>query len=232
MAGFRRYALYFSPRPGAFVAQRMSTWLGVDTETGGIVCRSEFPDMTGDDVDRITSSPRYYGAHATLKAPFVLRENARENDLFDAVEALAFDLRPISLGQLEIAGIGHFLALVCPVQRADVNTLARRAVIDLDHLCAPLRQSELERRMALGLSKHQEDLLKRWGYPYIFDEYRFHITLTGLLEDGELDKVALTLRDHFTPEASRYVVIKDICVFGDPGDGAPFKLITRFPLGA
>ena len=30
-----------------------------------------------------------------------------------------------------------------------------------------------------GLSPRQDELLKRWGYPYVLEEWRFHLTLTG-----------------------------------------------------
>src|SRR5438445_432365 len=38
---------------------------------------------------------------------------------------------------------------------------------------------------ATGLSARQAELLARWGYPYVHDEFRFHMTLTGPIADDE-----------------------------------------------
>ena len=46
----------------------------------------------------------------------------------------------------------------------------------------PPGAAELERRRKAGLSAAQEKMLLRWGYPYVLDEFRFHLTLTGRLQ--------------------------------------------------
>ena len=38
-----------------------------------------------------------------------------------------------------------------------------------------------------GLTDRQEALLTQWGYPYVMEEFRFHITLTGALDPAHLD---------------------------------------------
>ncbi len=42
---------------------------------------------------------------------------------------------------------------------------------------------ELQRRRAANLTPRQEFLLMHWGYPYVLDEFRFHMTLTRRLPD-------------------------------------------------
>jgi hypothetical protein len=47
-------------------------------------------------------------------------------------------------------------------------------VSELDCFRAPLSEGEEQRRLAAGLSARQRELLNRWGYPYVFDQFRFH----------------------------------------------------------
>jgi hypothetical protein len=56
----------------------------------------------------------------------------------------------------------------------------------LDTFRAPLRREDRDRRLAAGLTDRQVGNLERWGYPYVFEEFRFHMTLTGRIEDAAL----------------------------------------------
>ena len=67
MHQMNRYAVYFSPRDGAF-AQRTAEWLGWNPETGHALPQ---PVLAGiGDPAGITKDPRRYGFHGTIRAPF------------------------------------------------------------------------------------------------------------------------------------------------------------------
>ena len=53
---------------------------------------------------------------------------------------------------------------------------------------APLSAADRERRIKAKLSPRQIELMDQWGYPYVLDEYRFHMTLTGALLDNMRDR--------------------------------------------
>lgn len=175
-----RYALYAVPDAawGDFGA----AWLGWDNRTGADADHLLIPGL---DLPAITARPRKYGFHATLKAPFRLDTSASLQDLRTSTKALCDDLPPVPLLSLQLSRLGRFFALTAPDEQTALMALAARAVSDLDHLRAPLSPSELARRRKSRLTPAQDALLEKWGYPFVMDAYRFHITLTGPVADPD-----------------------------------------------
>lgn len=99
----------------------------------------------------------------------------------------------------------------------------------LDPFRAPLTEAELARRRRSKLSARQEAHLTRYGYPYVLDQFRFHLTLTGAIEDGGPIAEALKARtEAFTRDPFE---IRELCLFGEHEDGR-FRIVERFPLSA
>ncbi len=227
-----RYAVYFAPAPDTALAALGRQWLGRDAEAG--VHLPPPPCMNGaaGRWELVTASPRRYGFHATLKAPFVLSSGRMPEDLRQAVCRLAVQCRVFELPGLRVAEIGSFLALVLDAPSTALSALADRCVAQLDGLRAPHSEAELARRRAAGLSERQLRYLERWGYPYVFDEYRFHMTLTGSIEDPkERDKLHALLADVFEPACRVPVAIGDLCIFVQAAADAPFVVQERLPFG-
>lgn len=212
-----RYAIYHCPdgELGDWGAQ----WLGWDVRRGEAL---EAP------APHLVRRPSRYGFHGTLKAPFRLAEGLGETRLKDAVDALAGRLEPVSL-RLELARIGGFLALV-PREASDgLAALAEATVTRLDAFRAPLTDKELARRNPAKLSAHQAALLTRWGYPYVLDEFRFHLTLTGPLPRAEFDAVRARLEGELGARLEAPYVIGSLCLCREDDDGR-FAMIERFAL--
>ncbi len=226
-----RYAVYFSPRPETGLASFGAGWLGWDAEHGVTVSRVVETVFDKDTVDRFTAAPRRYGFHGTLKPPFRLAEGKSFEDLHAAVSALAVDLSPIDMGLFQLKRIGRFLAIVPVEQREDLRELAARCVTELDEFRAPAPPTEIERRRKVGLSPHQDALLAKWGYPYVLDAFRFHLTLTSSLEARDLDRAEDSASTMLKPILGQSVFLSDLCLFGDPGGNQPFRLVERIPLG-
>lgn len=95
--------------------------------------------------------------------------------------------KPHSLGRSTgLPVIGHhphaldrYVALTPDVQSDALTGLATRCVERFDTFRAPLTMAERERRVAASLTPRQIALLERWGYPYAFDQFHFHMTLAG-----------------------------------------------------
>ena len=224
---FARYAVYFCPRPETALARFGREWLGYDCETGASLAR------TSDQLlESQISQPRRYGFHATLKPPFRLSEGRDCADLAAAVSDLAGDLQAFALNGLALKEIGTFLALVPREPSTALNELAFRCVRDLDALRAPLNNSEIAQKTANGLSPRQEHLLFTWGYPYVGDEFQFHMTLTGQLTQPEMRRAKAQVADLVVQFEHTAVEIADLCICGDPGDKGPFRVIKRIPLKA
>ena len=224
MDHYRRYALYYTPPYGDF-ADFGAAWLGWDAFRGWEVPQ---PKLPGLDLPAITAEPRRYGFHATLKAPFRLADDRTEIGLIRAVGALARQLRPVTLPGLALTRIGPFLALTPEGDPAALNALAAQAVEALDAFRAPLTEAEIARRNPDRLSPRQRALLDAWGYPYVFDEFQFHMTLTGALDDATLDRVSAALRPrlHVVP---RPFTLGVLTLVGEREDGR-FRILNRAPL--
>ena len=227
-----RYALYYAPRAEEGLAVAAGQWLRANPEPG----RGRLPiAISGVAPERhaeITADPRLYGFHGTLKAPIALTDGVSEPEFIDAVGRFASGLRSITVASMVLGELGDFLALVPASPCADLQHLADLCVVEFDEFRRPADEAELARRRSAGLSLRQEELLVRWGYPYVLEEWRFHLTLTGRIADPpERAAVAAALRRHFGGFIDRPLQIRDLCVFRQSGPGRPFTVLARFRLG-
>lgn len=230
MISASRYAVYYAPPQASPLALFADAWLGWDPAAGREVTHPAAPPLTDADVARVTVTPRRYGFHGTLKAPFRLADGIVYDDLLTAVAGLAATQRPVTLPGLALSSLGPFIALTPTGDQRALENLAERVVVDLDHLRAPLNESELARRRYSPLTPRQDAMLQRWGYPYALAEFRFHLTLTGALSAKDGERTMTALRPLVAPFETERFKIVDLCVFADPGDGANFRLVERLPL--
>ena len=222
----KRYAVYFAPRPGAF-ADRAAAWLGRDAVNGKAL---EQPFLPGVPAPQgITVDPRRYGFHGTIRAPFRLVEGLDVKGVEAGVAALAARLAPVECDGLRLENLQGFLALTPEGNEAALPDFAAAVVEATEAFRAPLTAAEIARRKPESLSPRQRTLLELWGYPYVMEEFRFHLTLTDCLEADQVDAVALALRDHFAPVLPTPFVIEDLCLFGED-DAGLFHLLHRYAL--
>lgn len=223
----KRFAVYYAPRQGAFAA-RTAAWLGWDAASGREVAQPALPGLPRPAAE-ITRDPRKYGFHGTIRAPFRLGEGVSPDDAVMAVEALAAQLAPVTCEGLRIEDVEGFLALIPQGCEDALQALAAAVVKDTDPLRAPLTEEEIARRKPGRLSPRQRELLHRWGYPFVMEEFQFHLTLTDKLPQDQRGPVAAILRDHLSPVLPRPFTIEDLCLFGEDTQGR-FHLLHRAPL--
>jgi putative phosphonate metabolism protein len=226
-----RYALYFTPPRDHPLTVACSGWLGRDAFTGAKLAISGRPGLGTAELSNWTAEPRRYGFHATLVAPFRLGSDFGERDVLRAAEAVAGSCAPLAIS-LEIARLGDFLALVPAPPSAEAEILASSAVDRFDLLRAALTDSEITRRKPERLSERQRAYLLRHGYPYVKEEFRFHMTLTGPVTENEAERIELVLRDIFSPLLTSPIEIDAIAVFVEPEVGAAFTIHSVHRLGA
>lgn len=189
MIEYSRYAIYFMPRQGDPLHEFGRNWFGYDPMTGESLTPKPLPGWSLEEHEALIETPKKYGLHATLKAPFRLADGVTEADLLREVAALAERIGPVDLGPLELKKIGSFLALCPTADQGPINALAAACVTELDHLRAPLTEAEIARRNPDKLSNRQRELLDEWGYPYVLEEFRFHVTVSGSLPKDQQDAV-------------------------------------------
>lgn len=227
MDGYRRYAIYAAPKGALW--DWASGWLGWNAATWA---ESPHPELSGlpCSVAELTGTPRKYGFHATIKPPFHLARGAVAQDLHWAMEALALRLSPVTLDGLRLDGMGgRFLALVPDGDTADLMQLAATVVEALDAFRAPPDASEIARRNPDALTEQERGHLERWGYPYVFDTFRFHMTLTGELDDARIGAVEAVLAPALAPLLPTPYLIDNLCLFGEGPDGR-FRILHRYAL--
>lgn len=225
-----RYAVYYAPPADSPLARLGAAWLGRDADRA---CRVEQPAVDGlsrDRLKRLTAAPRRYGFHATLKAPFELAPCVAVEDLTWALGSLAAKLAPVTLPGLRLSRIARFLALTLEADCPELQALAASCVSSLDPFRAALSDADLLKRRSSGLSEAQMRLLQRWGYPYVMEAFRFHMTLTGKAPPSETETLTAFLETYFGPELGRPLIIDELSLFEQPSRHRPFRRIAVFPL--
>lgn len=226
MEQMKRFAVYYAPAAGDF-ADRAAAWLGRDARTGAAVAHPAL----GLSLDALTRDPRRYGFHGTIKPPFRLAEGRTASGLHLELDLLARRLAPVSMPGLRLTRIGGFLALVPEGDAAALGAFAAQVVEGIDAFRAPLNAAEVARRRPERLSPRQRELLDLWGYPYVMEEFRFHLTLTDRLEGDLAARAEQAAADWFTPVLPEPFVVAELCLFGEAEDGA-FRLLHRYALSA
>jgi hypothetical protein len=214
------------------LAVAASQWLGRNAETGQSRPLKSVSSFTAERLAELTAEPRLYGFHGTLKAPIVLADGVGERDLLAAVGNFAIGRRSVVVPSMTLTRLSDFMALVPSQPSVELQDLADSCVIEFDEFRQPADEAELVRRRGAGLSPRQDELLLRWGYPYVLEEWRFHLSLTGRLTDeGERSAITDLLRRQFMGFIDRPLTVRDLCVFRQPAPERPFTALARFALG-
>lgn len=216
-----RYAIYFVPPLSSALARFGETWFADDL---GARC-----GLPAERAAALTESARMYGFHGTLKPPMRLRSSQSPGALSDALHRFCNDRERFEVAPLEVARLSGFLALRPSAPAPALDRLAADCVAGFDAFRAPPGEAELARRRRAGLSAAQENLLRRWGYPYVFDEFRFHMTLsTRLSNEAEADALEATARELAAPALAVPLPVDGLALSRQTAPGAPFEVIERF----
>lgn len=219
-----RVALYYAPTADDPLWACGAGWLGRDPETGAAPPQPAIPGIAA-----LTAEPRRYGFHLTLKPPMTLRDGITWDETVQVTRAIAAGIPAFELPPLTVANLHGFLALRETVPCPTLQALADAAVAGADHLRAPPNAAELSKRRRAGLSPAQEANLLRWGYPYVFATWTFHMTLSRLLSAEEDAILRPAAAAWFTPALTARRRVTEICLFVQRG-GAAFVLAERITL--
>jgi putative phosphonate metabolism protein len=219
-----RVALYYAPSTDDPLWASGADWLGRDPRTGAARPQPPLPGIAA-----LTAEPRMYAFHATLKPPMALRDGITWDEMVLATRAIAATVPAFDLPPLAVDSLHGFLALREAAPSPELQALADACVAGADHLRAPPDTEELQRRRR-GLSPAQEANLLRWGYPYVFATWRFHMTLTRRLSAEEHALAYPAAQAWFAPALDLPRRVADIALFVQRGSGAPFVLAERIAL--
>lgn len=226
-----RYAVYWAPPATSPLHRLGSQWLGRDAEAGTLLPQPLLSPLTAERFAALTKDARGYAFHATLKPPQRLVPEETAEAFHAAVEAAARDIPGFMAPPLKVGRISGFLALVPDGDQAPWRRLSDHFVTALDGFRLPPDELDLAKRRGNGLTPAQDVNLVRWGYPYLFGDWRFHMTLSAALKSPEAERVEAAALTHFSGLERQPVPVTEVCVFEQSQPGAPFLITARYPLG-
>jgi putative phosphonate metabolism protein len=230
MADYPRYAIYYAPAPGSDLDRFGAQLLGYDAFTGGdLPFPDGMPQMSPDWRD-LTRDPRKYGFHATLKAPLSLASGKTEAELLAACEAFAVTPRAIPVIRPVVGSISGFIAVIPAEPSAELIRLAADCTREFDSFRAPLGAEDRARRNPSQLTPRQREHLDRWGYPYVMEDFRFHMTLTGQLDTERREAVLTMLRSRFSTIGLTMLAIDSVAVFRQENAVSRFRIVNHWKL--
>ncbi|MBO9590347.1 DUF1045 domain-containing protein [Devosia sp.] len=225
-----RFAIYYAPSANSPLWDRAAAWLGRDPLT------NETFDGPVAGVERnrllnLTQSANRYAFHATIKPPMALAPETTIEELRAALTNFTRTQAPFALGHLRVASLDGFLALIPAEPNEALQDFASYVVEEFEPFRAPLSIKDRAARAARGLTPRQEELLDSYGYPYVFDEFRFHMTLTDRLPEAERAEITTALESWFAPDIAEPILFDRLVLFHEPDSGRPFRRLEDYKLG-
>lgn len=229
-----RYAIYFTFSPQDSLYRKATHWLGhcvynSETTNKNISDSTQIPDHLLPLRQSVTQAAKY-GFHATLKPPFRLNISTSLKQMKSRLNSFSSTTSAFYCSPLEVRVIGNFIALVPLYVCQKLDYLARKCVQVFEPYRAALNEVDMRKRFQAGLSSNQIKLLSLWGYPYVLDEFRFHMTLTDNLSNEALPFARQMLGQYFSSELESPLYINQICLFHQQNSESPFYLIECYPL--
>lgn len=227
-----RYAIYFSPDDsselGAFgwtVLRRRSLnaddWLNPHLPV-------EFP-ASSVWAERI-KKPAQYGFHATIKAPFELAEGQSSDKLITDLAEFCNSQTAIRLEGLAPVRTCRYDSLAFEKQPETLPVLAAECVTQFEQYRAPLSKTDFERRDPASLSESELANLNRYGYPYVLDDFNFHMTLSGQNSHDDQDYFDW-LNQLYKSMVKDIPILDRLCVFHQPDRQSAFIRIAECMFG-
>jgi len=225
-----RYAVYVVPNVKSALWRFGTNVIGYDSRSG-----QEFQGFVPGNVSpeqwhQWTRDPRRYGFHATIPAPFELRVGFTEAEILETIDRFAALHNPINLAALDVVSIGSFIALCPQGLQGALNRFASDVVTRLNRFRAPLSEFDLLRRSKPDLTERQKSYLQRFGYPYVHEEFRYHMTLSGPLPIEMRQSIRDELADAYHALPPEPVLINTLCVLRQDNRDAAFRVIGELLL--
>jgi len=230
MANFPRYAIYYASPQHSDLDRFGAQHLGYDAWSGEDLPFPEQVVQMVPDWRELTEDPRKYGFHATLKAPMALADGKTEAKLLAGCAAFAGLPRPVPVITPVVQSISGFIAVIPGEPSPDLQQFAADCVSAFDCFRAPLTQEDRARRNPAKLTPRQRDYLDRWGYPYVMEEFRFHMTLTGRLDAARREPILAMLQARFAGLGIERIAVDRLVLLRQNDNASRFRIIGQWPL--
>ena len=225
-----RYAIYYAPAASDPLWVKAAEWLGRDALSGQTF-QAPLPGISRDELFVRSASARRYGFHATIKPPMPLKSGTTRGELEDALAAFAAETQPVAIGKMKLALLDGFIALIPAEQSAELTAFSGEVVEAFEPYRAPLSPAERQRRIeGRSFSPRQLELIDRYGYPYVFEQFQLHMTLTDRLPEAERETYVRAAAEHFGRLAEAEMVLDRLVLFHEPEAGGQFVRLDDYVL--
>ena len=153
-----------------------------------------------------------------------------EPELLAACESFAGKSRPIPIITPVVGSISGFIAVVPAAPSPELERLAEDCTREFDSFRELLTPEDRARRNPTDLTPRQREYLDRWGYPYVMEEFRFHMTLTGRLAAERREPVLTMLRNSFSAVGVKTLAIDRVAVFRQENADSRFRIVKDWQL--
>ena len=229
MTNFSRYAIYYAPPEGDYLSEFTASWFGWNPHRGTKVSYLKLNDLNFE-ISAITKNPRRYGFHGTLKAPFFLIRSRTVKELKLAILKLSLSVQKVEIKSMILQNLNGFVVITPAMENKAIGRLAKKCVEELDLFREPEPIKKMQMRRSKGLSKSEERLLQKWGYPYVLENFKFHLTMSGKLKPEASQNVIDVLTSELQPVLKKPLLINQICLFGENIRHGNFEIIEKFQL--
>jgi len=229
-----RYAIYFAPQDDSELDIFGSTVLRRRAENPADWQHPELPAQFPEALswaDQI-KRPAHYGFHATIKAPFTIADGQSADDLIQDLAHFCETQQPISLMGVGPIRTSRYDALAFPEQQPQaLQQLANDCVKSFEKYRAPLSEEDLERRNLSSLTTRQQQYTERYGYPYILDDFNFHMTLSGQNDHNDESYLQWLVR-LYESMVNEPPILDRLCIFSQPDRSSAFVRTHEFVFSA
>ena len=236
MTNYKRVAIYFLPKKNSSLENFGKNLLGRDINKKkkiSLTRRQKYFINRGftyfDELKDYCEEPAKYGFHATLKAPFRLKRNVKTKNFYDVISHIAAQHSRFKIKGLKIVYSKKFTFITSRKPNKLLINLENDLVKHLDTFRAELNKTEIKKRIPDSLTFKQNKYLKEWGYPFVFDQFKFHMTLMNQNNNKLSNKQKLELEKLIYKTSNNVIEFNEISLLGENKNGY-FEEIKRFKL--
>ena len=236
MTNYKRVAIYFLPKKNSSLENFGKNLLGRDINKKkkiSLTRRQKYFISRGftffDELKDYCEQPAKYGFHATLKAPFRLKRNVKTKNFYDVISHIAAQHSRFKIKGLKIVYSKKFTFITSRKPNKLLRNLENDLVKHLDTFRAELNKTEIKKRIPDSLTFKQNKYLKEWGYPFVFDQFKFHMTLMNQNNNKLSNKQKLELEKLIYKISNNVIEFNEISLLGENKNGH-FEEIKRFKL--
>ena len=236
MTNYKRVAIYFLPKKNSSLENFGKNLLGRDINKKkkiSLTRRQKYFINRGftyfDELKDYCEQPAKYGFHATLKAPFRLKRNVKTKNFYDVISHIAAQHSRFKIKGLKIVYSKKFTFITSRKEIKSLINLENDLVKHLDTFRAELNKTEIKKRNPDSLTFKQNKYLKEWGYPFVLDQFKFHMTLMNQNNNKLSNKQKLELEKLIYKISNNLVEFNEISLLGENKKGY-FEEIKRFKL--